>query len=89
MPCQSDCVPVRGKCFVNVCSTSRLSLGRMLTLGVFFAFRQKRQVEEPSLVPRKALKVSASSTAHRAVEAQTTVQRGAVSARADLEELVA
>ena len=40
-------------------------------------------------MPRKALKVSASSTAQRAVEAQTAVQLGAASAGADLEELVA
>ena len=39
------------------------------------------------MVPRKALKVSASSTAQRAVEAQTAV--GAASAGADLEEPVA
>ena len=43
----------------------------------------------PTLTPRKALKVSTSSTAHRAVEVQATVQRGAASAGADLEELVA
>ena len=41
------------------------------------------------MVPRKALKVSASSTAQRAAEAQTAVQRGAASAEADLEEPVA
>ena len=43
----------------------------------------------PTLAPRKALKVSASSNAQWAAEAQTTVQRGAVSAEADLGELVA
>ena len=43
----------------------------------------------PALAPRKALKVSASSTAQRAVEAQAAVQRGAASAGADLEEPVA
>ena len=41
------------------------------------------------MTPRKALKVSTSSTAHRAVEVQATVQRGAASARANLGELVA
>ena len=41
------------------------------------------------MAPRKALKVSASSTAQRAVEAQAAVQRGAASAGADLEEPVA
>ena len=46
-------------------------------------------MEVPALAPRKALKVSASSTAQRAVEAQTAVQRGVVSIGADLEEPVA
>ena len=41
------------------------------------------------MAPCKALKVSASSTAQRVVEAQTTVQHGAASAGADLEEPVA
>ena len=41
------------------------------------------------MAPRKALKVSTSSTAHRAAEAQAAAQRGAASAGADLGELVA
>ena len=41
------------------------------------------------MAPGKALKVSASSTAQRAVEAQTAMQHGAASAVADLEEPVA
>ena len=41
------------------------------------------------MAPCKALKVSASSTAQRVAEAQTTVQRGVASAEADLEEPVA
>ena len=41
------------------------------------------------MAPRKALKVSASSTAQQAAEAQATVQRGAASARADLEGPIA
>ena len=41
------------------------------------------------MAPHKALKVSASSIAQQAVEAQATVQRGAASAGADLEGLVA
>ena len=41
------------------------------------------------MAPRKALKVSASSTAQQAVEAQAAVQRGATSAGADLEGPVA
>ena len=41
------------------------------------------------MAPRKALKVSASSTAQRVVEAQATMQHGAASAMADLEEPVA
>ena len=46
-------------------------------------------MEVPALAPRKALKVSASSTAQQAVEAQTAVQHGAASAGADLEEPIA
>ena len=46
-------------------------------------------MEVPALAPRKALKVSASSTAQQAVEVQATVQRGVASARADLEGSVA
>ena len=46
-------------------------------------------MEVPALAPHKALKVSASSTAQRVVEAQAAVQRGVVSAEADLEEPVA
>ena len=41
------------------------------------------------MAPRKALKVSASSTAQQVAEAQATVQRGAASAGADLEWPVA
>ena len=46
-------------------------------------------MEVPALAPRKALKVSTSSTAHRVAEAQVAVQRGVASAGADLGELVA
>ncbi|XP_066361178.1 uncharacterized protein [Miscanthus floridulus] len=49
---------------------------------------QKRQVEAPALAPRKALKVSTSSTTRWVVEAQAAIQRGAASARADPKELV-
>ena len=45
-------------------------------------------MEVPTLTPRKALKVSTSSTAHRVVEVQAAVRRGAASAGADLGELV-
>ena len=41
------------------------------------------------MAPRKVLKVSASTTAQQAMEAQATVQRGAASDGADLEGLVA
>ncbi|XP_066324325.1 uncharacterized protein [Miscanthus floridulus] len=50
---------------------------------------RKRQVEAPVLAPRKALKVSTSSTAQSVVEAQAAIQRGAASARADPKEPVA
>ncbi|XP_066324608.1 uncharacterized protein [Miscanthus floridulus] len=50
---------------------------------------QKHPAEVPTLAPLKALKVSPSSTAHRVVEAQAAIQRGAASARADPKELVA
>ncbi|XP_066322861.1 uncharacterized protein [Miscanthus floridulus] len=50
---------------------------------------QKRQVEASALAPHKALKVSTSSTTQWVVEAQATIQRGAVSVRADLKEPVA
>ena len=46
-------------------------------------------MEVPALAPCKALKVSATSTAQQAVEAQAAVQRGAASAGADLEGPVA
>ena len=46
-------------------------------------------MEVPALAPRKVLKVITSSTAHRAVEVQAAVQRGAASAEANLGELVA
>ncbi|XP_066374979.1 uncharacterized protein [Miscanthus floridulus] len=49
---------------------------------------RKHQVEAPALAPRKALKVSTSSTTHRVVEAQATIQRGTASARADPKEPV-
>ena len=42
-----------------------------------------------ALAPCKVLKVSTSSTAQWVVEAQAAIQRGAVSARADLTEPVA
>ena len=41
------------------------------------------------MAPCKALKVSTSSTAHRAAEAQAAVQRGAASVGANLGDLVA
>ncbi|XP_066334478.1 golgin candidate 5-like [Miscanthus floridulus] len=43
-------------------------------------------MEVPALAPRKALKVSASSTAQWVMEAQTAIQRGMASARADPKE---
>ena len=43
----------------------------------------------PALAPRKALKVSTSSTAQWEVEAQAAIQRGVASARADPKEPVA
>ena len=46
-------------------------------------------MEAPTLAPRKALKVSTSSTAQWVVDAQAALQRGAVSARADPKEPVA
>ena len=46
-------------------------------------------MEAPPLAPRKVLKVSASSTARQVMGEQAAVQRGAVSAWADLEEPVA
>ncbi|XP_066354862.1 uncharacterized protein [Miscanthus floridulus] len=53
------------------------------------ALSQKRQAEVPTLAPRKALKVSTSSTAQWVVEVQATIQCGAASARADPKEPVA
>ncbi|XP_066323609.1 uncharacterized protein [Miscanthus floridulus] len=50
---------------------------------------QKHHAEAPALAPRKALKVSTSSTAQWVVEAQAAIQRGTVSARADPKEPVA
>ncbi|XP_066360875.1 fruit protein pKIWI501-like [Miscanthus floridulus] len=50
---------------------------------------QKRQAEVPALVPRKALKVSTSSTAQWVVEAQAAIQHGTASARTDPKEPVA
>ncbi|XP_066374080.1 uncharacterized protein [Miscanthus floridulus] len=47
------------------------------------------EAEAPALAPRKALKVSTSSTARWVVEAQAAIQRGAASARADPKEPVA
>ncbi|XP_066311447.1 uncharacterized protein [Miscanthus floridulus] len=47
---------------------------------------QKRHMEVPALAPRKTLKVSASSTTQWVTEAQTTIQRGVASARADPKE---
>ena len=43
-------------------------------------------MEEPALAPRKALKVSTSSTAHRAAEALAAVQHGAASGGVGPEE---
>ena len=54
-----------------------------------FAFSRKRQAEAPALAPRKALKVSTSSTTQWVVEAQAAIQHGAVSARANSKEPVA
>ena len=65
--------------FVRVCSISCLPPGRMLTFRSVFVPSQKHRVEEPALAPHKALKVSTSSTAHRAAEAQAGVQHGAAS----------
>ncbi|XP_066323208.1 basal body protein 10-like [Miscanthus floridulus] len=50
---------------------------------------QKRHAEVPALAPRKALKVSASSTAQWVVEAQAAIQHGAALLRANLKESVA
>ncbi|XP_066380107.1 fruit protein pKIWI501-like [Miscanthus floridulus] len=50
---------------------------------------RKHQAKVPALAPRKALKVSTSSTTQWVVEAQATIQRGAASARADPKEPVA
>ncbi|XP_066351524.1 uncharacterized protein [Miscanthus floridulus] len=50
---------------------------------------KKRQAEAPTLAPRKALKVSTSSTAQWVMEAQATIQRGTASARAYPKEPVA
>ncbi|XP_066380114.1 uncharacterized protein [Miscanthus floridulus] len=49
---------------------------------------RKHQAEAPALVPRKALKVSTSSTTQWVVEAQAAIQRGAALARADPKEPV-
>ncbi|XP_066333714.1 uncharacterized protein [Miscanthus floridulus] len=49
---------------------------------------EKRQAETPTLAPRKALKVSTSSTARWVVETQATIQCGAASSRADPKEPV-
>ncbi|XP_066361196.1 uncharacterized protein [Miscanthus floridulus] len=50
---------------------------------------KKHQVEAPTLAPRKALKVSTSSTAQWVVEVQAAIQRGMASARVDPKEPVA
>ncbi|XP_066310934.1 uncharacterized protein [Miscanthus floridulus] len=47
------------------------------------------EAEVPALAPRKALKVSTSSTAQWVVEAQAAVQRGVAMARTNLKEPVA
>ena len=54
-----------------------------------FAFSRKRQAVAPALAPRKALKVSTSSTAQWVVEAQAAIQRGVASMRANPKEPVA
>ncbi|XP_066347807.1 uncharacterized protein [Miscanthus floridulus] len=46
----------------------------------------KHQAEAPALAPRKALKVSTSSTAQWVMEAQATIQRGTALAKAALKE---
>ncbi|XP_066347856.1 uncharacterized protein [Miscanthus floridulus] len=56
--------------------------------AVWKLFR-KRQAETPAPAPRKALKVSTSSTARWVVDAQAALRRGAASARADPKEPVA
>ena len=58
----------------------------MLTFRSIFISSQKRRVEEPALAPRKVLKVSTSSTAHRVAEAQAAVQHGAASGGVGPEE---
>ncbi|XP_066333290.1 uncharacterized protein [Miscanthus floridulus] len=50
---------------------------------------RKRQAEVPVLAPHKALKVSTGSIAQGVVEAQSTIQRGAASARTNPKEPVA
>ena len=72
--------------FGRVCSISCLPPGRTLTFRNAFVSSQKRRVEEPALVPHKALMVSTSSTAHRVAEAQAAVQHGVASGGAGLEE---
>ncbi|XP_066343983.1 KNR4/SMI1 homolog [Miscanthus floridulus] len=47
---------------------------------------RKHQAEAPALEPRKALKVSTSSTTKWVMEAQPTIQRGTALARADPKE---
>ncbi|XP_066342054.1 uncharacterized protein [Miscanthus floridulus] len=49
---------------------------------------RKHQAEAPALAPRKALKVSTSSTARWVVDAQAAIQHGAALARDDPKEPV-
>ena len=72
--------------FGGVCSISCLPPGRMLTFRSVFVSSQKRRVEEPALAPYKALKVSTSSTVHRAAEALAAVQHGTASGGVGPEE---
>ncbi|XP_066385393.1 pre-mRNA-processing ATP-dependent RNA helicase prp5-like [Miscanthus floridulus] len=53
------------------------------------ASNRKRQAEAPALAPRKALRVSTSSTARWVVDVQVALWCGAASARADPKEPVA
>ncbi|XP_066323517.1 uncharacterized protein [Miscanthus floridulus] len=59
------------------------------TVGPTPSSLQKHLVEDPALVPRKALKVNISSSAHQAAEAQAGVQRGAASSGAVSKEAAA
>ena len=72
--------------FGGVCSISCLPPGRTLTFRSVFVSSQKHRVEEPALAPHKALKVSTSSTAHRAAEALAAMHHGSASGGVGPEE---